>query len=304
MPSGSPALGVTSQVPSPFLSKLITEWTGTRKLSASDISEQIDDLLIQVRQLDDQWKTKADSHRKALQELEQSQKGSDERWLERLRRIEGWLVQIRALEERYGFVAATVAGIRWFERARTLAERLTLQFVRRAALLEEGEARHHGDLQQWVERLSVKEAELKVFKEKADSYPGPFLVSRARKQPEALFVNENARYDAEVSLLHQSLRKTVSLYLGRLYRSAKQVEERSKVNPALFEGPRKQIMENLKPTQDQSFALREKVLADALLYESCRRKLRWIKQTVSSIRCIEEVYKAPEPFWKRVLRAF
>lgn len=302
MPSDSVAL--SSHPASPFLNQALTLWTERRRPIRRDIEQRDDGLAVALAELHDRWNQMRSFRRERWETFEQSDRLSETLWGERLSRIEDWQRTLKRLQDQCAEIDGTVSSMQWFDRAQDLGKRLAANLGTRIARHENAHTQLHEQLEQWLSALTAKEMELKELKQKAEDHAGPFLVSRGRKQPELDSLVENSIRDADLGSQLQNLRKAVAISLGRLYRASRQIESRARVNEAFFEIRRKQIAEDLKDIQNQYFGLREKVLADALLYESCRRKLRWVKEAVNALRCIEDVYKAPESTWKKFVSRF
>jgi len=302
MPSDSVVL--PSHPASPFLNHILTQWTDRRQQARRDNEGTHDRMAIALSELDGRWEEIRNRRQERWETFEQKDLISASTWAERLHRIEEWRGALNGLRDRGGEISGSLAGLDWFDRAQELGKRLAAHLDARSARLEQAHTQLHEQLEQWLPILTTKEIELKSLKKKAEEHSRPFLVSRGRKQPELDYLTDNLSKEANLGVQLQSLRKAVALSLGRLYNVSLQLENHARVNEDLFEIRRKQIVEDLKETQNQYFGLREKVLADALLYESCRRKLRWVKQAVNDIRCIEDVYKAPESIWKKFVSRF
>lgn len=301
MPSDS--IAPPSHPASPFLHAVLTQWTERRQQCDRDQENLNDRMTLALRELDDRRNEIWDHRRQWWQASEQNDPASDGRWTERLRKIQEWQDVLSRLRTRHGEIGGTLSSIRWFDRAQELGKRLATHLDARIGRLENAHIELHEQFEPWLSALATKETELNDLKKKAENHSAPFLVSRARKQPELDYLADNLSKEADLGSQLQTLRRAAALSLGRLYRASRQLEIRARENEGLFETRRKQIVEDLKDTQSRYFDLREKILGDALLYESCRRKLRGVKETVNDLRCIEDVYKAPESVWKKLLAA-
>jgi len=302
MPSDSVALA--SHPASPFLNQTLTLWTERRRQIRLEVEHQHDHMAVALSELHDRWNDMRGLRRERWDAFENDDRLSEDRWMERLGRIEEWRGTLMQLQNRFGGIEGIVSGIQWFDRAQDVGKRMAAHLGDRIVPYENTHTQLHEQLEQWLSALTAKEIDLKDVKQKAEDRTEPLLVSRARKQPELDFLAENLAKDADLGLQLHRLRRTVALSLGRLYRVSHLLERHARVNEGLFEIRRKQITEDLKNSQNQYFGLREKVLADALLYESCRRKLRWLKEAVNALRCIEDVYRAPESAWKKFVNRF
>jgi hypothetical protein len=260
----------------------------------------IDEARAVRQQLDDAWARNGTQFDTDIREIEHSNLQTAARWLERLRRLEEWRKQIGGLDSALVGVESTVGSLRWFDRAEALADPLAARLRRTGERLLERRDAFHQSLEIWESALTEKEAELKAFQERHAQVSGPLLVSRARRQPEAEFVEGGSATESELSATIAGLRRRLNHFLGRLYRAAQLLERRAEAYPGLFEVRKNQLLERLRATEKDFFALREAILADALYFEACRKKMRWISDMVKRMKCIEEVYRPPEPFWKRV----
>jgi len=287
---------------SPFLQELLTRWTDHSSSVRSEVSVLLDHLANDRRVLDVRWSARQQERSTVVQRQESEVDKISDRWTERLKRVDEWKGQIQRAEEECLRAESTVRAVGFFDRAQSLSTLLGQRLLSRASQLAERQREIHNELEDWLILLEEKETNLQAFKQKERSTPRPFLVSRARKQPEQDFVIQQNSAEHSFSLKIQALRQDVNHSLGRIYKAGHQLEVHAQTNETLFAGYQRQAQHELKEPQNQLFALRDEVLSDALLYEACRKKLRWIQDAVRSIRCLEDIYKAPEPFWKKFLR--
>jgi len=288
---------------SPFLNTALTRWASERVGVRKEAGAATDGLKPWDQILDDQRRILIHGRQTILQDLEAFGRAGQSRWAERLRRVDEWKETVAGYQAQADHAAALCEGVHWFEAAERLSSVFCERAKRRAGRLEISRGPFHAAILEWESRLNEKEAELKSAPGKSAASQKPLLVSRARKQPEVDFVKEQDLQEPLWESELRGLRRSVNHWLGRIYLIARRIESNAAAHPALFEPAKNQLQADLQEPQKLFFALRERVLDDALHYEACRHRLRSIRQRVQAMRCVEDVYSSPEPFWKRWARA-
>lgn len=278
-------------------------WTDQRKQVRQAVVDKLDGLLTERQSLDDGRRDIRQSRNAEFRELELKDREGEGRWIERLHRIEEWKNRAAELQSEQVRLEKGVSGTLWFERAQSVASRFSRRLEKQIAHLNDFEKTLRSDLEAWPATLAAKRADLEAFQVRQKAHATPLLVSRGRKKPESDFVQEQTQAEVSATTALQGLRQAINVHLNRLYLTSKTIEARAAESPARLELRRNALQEQLKDVQLSFFALRERVLADVLSMETCRRELRWIRDAVDGMKCIEDVYKAPEPFWRRVTRA-
>lgn len=286
-------------VASPFLNALLDTRGAQARQARQEAEVQIDELLYARRDIDDARVLLRQRRGAQLQDIESSRPTLEARWAERLRRLDEWKARLAPLREEGARLDALGKTWRWFERAQQAA----LPFNRRlgdfAERLENRRKSLEDSLKAWELRLEERSGALRAFEEKNSRRSAALLVSRARKRPEEIFVQQETMTAGQMETAFADLRGAASRALGRLYKAYAVLEKRSQESPALFEVRRRHLEQDFKATLALLSSLRERILNDALLLQSNRRTLEWIREHVNRMKCVEEVYRAPQPRWRR-----
>ncbi len=287
---------------SPFLDNLLIDWSHRTTEVRRTQSSMIDTLQAERKSLDDAWQRQQIQVTQGWYALERFNEHLCRQWTERLKPLEQSGVRLAGLGERVTAVDRVVLAGLWLGRAGPLAGPLArgLRILgdRLAPMGEELDLR----LVMWQETLEAKEKELQLLKEKDESKETPLLVSRARKQPELDFVDAQTAAEKEIGEQVRLARQKLHHAMDRLYKASNALEHHAATHPGLYDAHKNQLLDVLLEPRARLLELRETILSNALVFETCRRKLRWIQTTVRSIRCLEDVYKSPQPLWKKLLR--
>jgi hypothetical protein len=288
---------------SPILHDVLDRWNRQRTEGRQAITVTLDALREESRPLQEQWFDFRQLLKQEVENLDEASNRIFSRHVDHLRRLETWKNEILLLHGKFEPIQKGEQATAWFARIEVFARPFSEALLVSAERAGKRYAQAHERLVVLDRELDDRTAELQLFRQRVMKQKRPFLVSRGRKNPEVAFVEKGAAEQAALSLELQALRRSVAHGLKRIYRAAHLVEKNVKVNPGRFELHRNALLKQLRPAQEYLFQLREKVLTDALTYEASRKKLNWIHDVVKSMRCIEDVYRAPVPFWKQLFHS-
>jgi len=281
------------------LNGVLDRWSGQRGSQRSALTQLIDDARQERQPLEDSWSESQRTVRAEVAELEESAHRIFARHVEHLRQLQEWKNNLLHLKNEFHPVLEILHAARWFDHADRLADRFCRRLVRAAEVLAERQENVRARLSASEQALGERAASLEEFRKKTGERGRSLLVSRGRKRPESEFVENQAAEHAALGLEFHELRRGLARRLNHMYRAAKLIEHHAKANPAILEIRKAHLIERLRQPQELLFRLRENVLTDALAYEAARRSLRALQETVKNMRCVEDVYGAPPPFWKR-----
>lgn len=287
---------------SSFLDALLTRHLQNGSDLRKEVSFRKDLLASGLLNLETIRRSHRDMRAADLRELENTVELTDLRWNERLLRIVEWQNSAASLQQQQAQQQRIVQAIVWFQKADVHKDAFIRRLSHRAALWQDQQKQFHQELKEWSGTLSQKQEDLQEFKQKGADKVERLLVSRARKKPELDFVKAHSAKSDLLAYALQQLRRSINHSLGRIQSAYAALEIRANENQVFFEIHKDEIQAALKPCEKTFLEHREAILSDALLYESCKRQLRWIQETVNGLRCIEDFYHPPEPFWKKFFR--
>ena len=287
---------------SSHLDTLLTRWI-TR---GSDLRKEI----TFQKELMDPLALAANGNRLAMRErfrrdarrLEQLSQDAQARWDERLHRIEEWGNSVVDIRDHEGQLHGIVASMLWLEKAAGHQDAFLRRLNQRADRLLQGQKALHEKLDAWFTLLQEREQILQELKHREANSKEPLYVSRARKQPEIDFVNEQRAVNETLGKDMQQLRSTLTTTLGRLQKAYSNLEERTSKYQLLYEVRKQEMVTGLKSVEPVLLDRRYQILSDALVYEACRSSLRRIHDIVRGLRCIEDLSQTPRTGWKKLFR--
>jgi hypothetical protein len=130
----------------------------------------------------------------------------------------------------------------------------------------------------------------------------PLLVSRGRKRPETLFIEDQARKEGELAFRSEQLRRRIDWALNRVYRATHALEQRAADQPSLFEMRRSQILDSLKQPLKSLLRLRDQAKAEASEIDALQSRLEKSRMIVAGMRTVEDEYRERPPFWRRLVK--
>ncbi|MFA5974808.1 MAG: hypothetical protein WC859_01410 [Elusimicrobiota bacterium] len=289
-------------VASPFLDDRLDTWCTQTRQTRRECEAKTDEFLYARQDLQDARTRLQQQRHSRLETIASTQATLDSRWSERLRRIDEWRSHMDGLIESGEHVKQLGKTLNWFERAAQTALPFNQRLYDIGMRLESRRNMLHDALKTWQERLGERTAALRAIEDKTAERAGALLMSRARKQPEELFVHQETLTEHQLESELQALRQAATHLVGRLYKATITLEKRSQESPVLFEIFRRQIEQDLQKTYDFLFSLRQRILNDVLLFEGNRRNLRGMRECVDRIQCVEDVYPAEPSRWRRWMK--
>jgi hypothetical protein len=286
-----------------ILGSVLDRWNEQRTEGHRAIASTLDRLREEGQPLQERWFDFRQLLKGEVGDLEEAANRIFSRHVDHLRRLESWKNEILQSRGQLEPIEKGEEAAAWLMRTEAIAPSFSERLLRAAEHAGHRQKKVHERVGALDAALEERTAELQLFRQKVMKQKRPFLVSRGRKNPELAFVERCVAEQAELSLELQGLRRSVAHGLKRLYRAAHLIEQNVKVNPGRFELRRNGLLKQLRPAQEYLFELREKVLSEALTYEATRKKLRWINDVVKTMRCVEDVYRAPVPFWKQLFHS-
>jgi hypothetical protein len=195
---------------------------------------------------------------------------------------------------------AIARSTHWFERIQAVAGPLAQRWSRQAQALIERHARLAEAITAWQAELAEKSSWVAAFRLKQARRRLPLLVSRARKRPIVEFLREKKCKDALFALRLMELRQALARQLEHHQVLQKSLEDHSVPSPSLFEPAEQRIWAGFEASHQTLMALREPVLGESVPYESARLALRRIEEAAAAMRCVEDVYRRPASWWRRI----
>jgi hypothetical protein len=229
-----------------------------------------------------------DRHRtEDLEQLSSARQQLWARWDERLKRLAEWSATAKALHQSSLEIKSLRAATVWFGRAPQIAERYVQQLENKSFRFEKELMELRERLGQWMDRLSLKEAEVKRFVENEAVKTTEILVSATRKRIHMDFVYNEKDEEARIARRFRLLRQRVYLIVRRLSRGEKWLPPIVETHAAVFEVRKKELLESWRPAEERYRQLEEAVLKWAGVFEEGRQRLRWIYETARQMRVVE-----------------
>ncbi len=232
-----------------------------------------------------------------LRDLERTFHDMQARWTERLDRIQGWKSAVGSLQQEETRLRKLIGSSVWLEKARSLQDRFFARFIRRAERLDEQQQAFQATLEAWQAVLEERATALEDLAQKQESTLQQIYVSRARKQPEMDFLREQETMDAALGEGLKQMRSSLRMYIDRLTKAFSVVEDQASGAEIFYELHKQEVLSGLKSTSVALEERRQRILADALLYESCRHLLKRLREFIQGLQCIEDIPQ-PKPRWK------
>jgi chromosome segregation ATPase len=284
---------------SPYLDDLLRRWT-------SGVQDQRQEAAFQ-KELIDPASLAANGNRLALRErrrrdlrqLSDEMETAQARWQERLQRVVEWKRAATEIQNQESHLRRIVRSTVWLQKARGYQDVFVQRLERRAEALDAAQQALHEKLVAWQPVLEEREAALTDLIAKGTQAGRPLYVSRARKRPEIEFVQEQEAVNGRLQQEMRGLRRSLNHSIDRVRKAFAALDQL--VGPQiLYEVHRQEIVTALKGLERLLNQRREQILSDALIYESCRRTLRSVRETAHGLNCLEDIRAKPSG-WKRFL---
>lgn len=282
---------------SPHLIDLLTQWTVHR--------EEVPNRVIFQKELIEPAALAVNGNRLAMRErrrrdlryLEDARHDTDNRWEERMERIEQWRRSVGQLQGEYDIIQRLMRSTRWLQKAHSKRSVFLQRFNRRAAILTLTQESLHEKLTVWEGMLQDKIAELNELKAKEDHSHRPLYMSRARKQPEIEFVQEHDKFNEEMGRCITELRASLNRARARVAKAFAAVDAQVLGSEILYEVHKQEIRAALQSVETTLLQHRDAILSDALVYEGCRHILKKINGRVFELRSLEEFPQPASKSW-------
>jgi DNA repair exonuclease SbcCD ATPase subunit len=276
----------------------LTQWVAGGNALRAEASLQRDLLSATASTLQRARQTHHERRVQDLRSFEQTIEATQNRWNERLRRLDEWQGTLDSLGTQRKNLEGIMQSIHWFRKALERHQGSFLRrFQQRIRSLQSQAQPLHQALNRWSAAL---QEHLALLTGHFDNRPNreTLLVSRARKRPEVEFLQAQQATAEQLGKELRELRRSLNNALGRLQKARQTVDQRAAFSEVRFEIHKQSIHRALEPLALALQEQRESILSDALAYESCCRHLLKLQEMVQSLRCIEDVYPPTMPRWK------
>ena len=207
-----------------------------------DVEMMLDGIEVKSHFLETMRIRVARNRQEDLEQLRDARRETWDQWDERLKRVEEWMAQGAGLYNSSSQIQAWKISTSWFERGQAILERYSARLEKAAAPLEKSLVTLGEKMNEWSDRLVIKEADLRLFVEREEIKGMEVLVSAARKQPYLDFIYAERDEEARLAREFKNIRGAANHALERFSRAEKWSEERALVNPAHFESRKNNIL--------------------------------------------------------------
>lgn len=224
-----------------------------------------------------------------LREMIRNFEETQARWNERLERIQGWKTSVTQLQQEEQHLRGLIGSSVWLEKVRRLQDRFLSRFVQRAERLDEQQQAFQSTLDAWRAVLEERATTLEDLAQKQELSLQQIYVSRARKQPELDFIREQDAMDEALGSGLKLMRSSLRMHMDRLQKAFGVVEQQASGSEIFYELHKQEVLSGLKSTYQALEERRQRILEDALLYESCRHLLKRLKEFIRGLQCLEDI---------------
>jgi hypothetical protein len=159
------------------------------------------------------------------------------------------------------------------------------------------------ELRVWQTTLEAKRKEMYALEERQSRKSRPILVSRARKQPQLDFLDTQSQAAMTLGGSLTEIRRRLAVGLARIREAENALERRTTSSDALFEIPKRQILQDFQAPHELWATLHARALDHTRRYESARNTFKQLIEKIAAIPCIEDVYRRPLPWWRKLRNA-
>ncbi len=289
--------------PSSYLQASLSRWNDRGALIRRDVEIMLEGLQVKGLLLDD-LRQKVLKHRQEdAAQLTEARRITWASWEERLKRLEEWMASAAVLGRSSANLRAWRNSSLGFDRAVQLGQKFAVILEQKAAKYEKKTMGLIERLQQWSDRLCLKEAGLREFAERQAVKTTEVQVSKARKQPYLDFLFSEREEEGRIAMEFKILRAAIKQTLGRLARADQWVADRAAASPAHFEARKNLLLEIWRDFHSRFGVIREAVMRHALDFEEGRRRLRWIYEQVQRMRVVQDIPATRRPLLERFFRS-
>ena len=240
----------------------------------------------------------SERRRRELRRMSDVAAESQQRWTERLQRIEAWNSSTESIAQEKAALSRLISGSLWLKKARSHQDAFVRRLEQRAEAVSTEQQGLHERLLGWLSALNERERALEDLGEKRERSEKPFYISRGRKLPEVQFLEQQNEMGRQLGAELQRLRGTLRKAIERLARAIHTVETQASGPHILYEVHKHEIVSALSETGMSLKSRRDSLLSDALIYEEGCYRLRQLQQTVSSYACLEDISRERKGGWK------
>lgn len=285
-----------------LLNASLKRWEDACRLLRDAATHDIQELSSGLDRLEEAQRWKLLRQDRALAPFAVWEEQNDARWAERLRRLSHWKQQLSVLKSQWTAQHETWTVWQWFERAANIASRLGERWKRQAAKMEDQRLQKEAQLATWDSDISGGHERMDGFEARQQLKSLPLLVSRARKRPEEDRLNEQQRTEAQLTEDLKTLKLDIGRLANRISQSHATMQQHAAKSPGFFEALKQNTMIPVRDAQLQLHELREQLMGTALRFENGRKRIRQWSDRLDRMRCLEEAYAKPKPWWAKALK--
>lgn len=286
--------------PSLYLEASLARWSSCGSLARRDLELALEDLQVKLDTFKGLREVIRRHRHEDLGQLAAARQEARSRWEERLTRLEEWTASAEVLGQSSRRQCAWRDSALWFDRAQTISRRYGAMLEKKAVRLEKDLAALGERIQQWSDRLFLKQKELKEFAAREAFKGTEIFVSSARKRPYLDFVYAEREEEARLARQLKGARGSANHALARLARFETRAAQNADTSPAYFEIRKNQLLDGWRPVQRRFAKIREAALNQALAFEEGRPRLRGIYETIQRMRVIQETPPRRRPLLDRL----
>lgn len=286
--------------PSPYLQESWVRWANRGTLTRRDIELLLGGFQAKSRVIEGLRQKIHEHRRDDLAQLTAAREEAYQRWDERLSRLREWGASADTLTRTSNRLASWKETAQWFDRAHAISRRFTGNLEQSIGKIEKRLLGLENRLQQWLGRLSLKEAELQEIVNRQTDQTTDLMVSKARKAPYLDFLFLEREEEGRISQEFRKISAEVRRALHRLSLPEAWIAQKTTNFQAYFEIRKNQIFEPWRPLQQKLDALSEETLHLGLAFEEGRKRLRRIYEMVQKMKIVESSFTAPRPLLHRL----
>jgi hypothetical protein len=284
---------------SPTRKQIDARWTGRGQNLRKDMEFQKDLLTAVALATHGNRLAMRERRRRDLRQLGELIEDKQRRWDERLERIQGWKQAIARLQTDDNRLQQLIESSAWLQKARRYQRDFIARLERRGGAIAAAQAEQHPRLIAWAEQLAARANDLRERIENREEPARPLYVTRARKQPEIEFLQDQYMQELTMGEELNGRRHQLQRLIGRLHKAAAAIERRASGQEILYEVHKQELLEGLRELHLKLQVVREVLLEDALIFEAGRHWLRQLRRKATGLRLIEELPQR-KPFWRKI----
>jgi len=285
---------------SPYLQDAWVRWANRGALTRRDIELVLGGYHSKSRVLKGLRQKIQEHRRDDFAQLTTAREEAYQRWDERLGRLQEWTASAGTLTQTSDRLLSWRRTAQWLDRAHGISRRFAETLEQNIGMMEKRLHVLGSRLQQWLDRLSHKEAELQEIVNRHPNQTAGIMVSKARKGPYLDFLFLEREEEGRISLEFRKMSAGVRRELRRLSLPETWIAQKTMDFPAYFEIRKNQIFEPWRSLQQKLDHLSEETLHLGLTFEEGRKRLRGIYEIVQKMKIVESTFTAPRPFLHRL----